>query len=375
LRPPHPALDRELRVGRGRERSDLILVLGHDERRHRGVEGVFRSGRPLEHRRGLHREALVQQGVSRDPAALVDRTGQCPRVDLDRRRRPHRIERPDAEAVLNQSLQVGHPSDRARSYRARAADLEHGLRGLVLLGLGAPMPTVECMRVPLTGPAPKRVLAGREQQLSLGRHRAPDLPHVVPPLRFAPPAREGEREVEPDNDLRIGVCDLGDVIDELATFDARLSTSPTLASIWWALRSSEEAIRPLGTRRHCSESFAITLDIEAPIRCLKAGLIKTLLDGIISGMQSQTDQAAAAALAPRIAATLPATEQVVTSALTDPQPSVLGIRNSLINRHGGGVKWAPDDDYCVAARLLLSHAEDWRLAGGAAVVRPKQWPT
>ena len=151
-------------------------------------------------------------------------------------------------------------------------------------------------------------------------------------------------------------------VRELATFDAQLEASPTLASIWWALRSGDDVIRPLGVQRQPSEPFSITLDIEAPIERLRPGLIKTLLDGIISGLQSQTDQAMAAVLAPRIAEAIPATAQAVLAALTDSAPSVLGIRDKLVNGHGSGVNGHPTTT--TASRLayffVVRPTGDWQ---------------
>jgi hypothetical protein len=158
---------------------------------------------------------------------------------------------------------------------------------------------------------------------------------------------------------------------KLATIDTRLAAPLTLASIWWALRSSDEAIRPLGVPRQPSEAFALTLNIEAPIERLRPSLIKTILDGVVSAMQSQTDQATASALAPRIAEAIPATAEAAFTALIDSAPSVLGLRGNLVNGHGAGVKWAPDDDYCLAARLLLRPAPHWRISGDAAIVEAR----
>jgi hypothetical protein len=48
----------------------------------------------------------------------------------------------------------------------------------------------------------------------------------------------------------------------------------------------------------------------------------------------------------------------------------LGSRRGFVHRPG--VKWSPDDDRCVAARVLFTPSDDWRISGVAATARPRQ---
>ena len=146
---------------------------------------------------------------------------------------------------------------------------------------------------------------------------------------------------------------------------------PKLAPIWWALRSVPDAIRRAGEPRLSHEPFCLMLDVEGPVKRLTAVLVKGIVDGVVSGLQSQTDVAGAASAAPRIAEALGAPAVAIEEALTDPAPSALGVRESLARAWGSRVQWAPDDDRCVAARLLFKPARRWSIAGTASVVAPR----
>ena len=149
-------------------------------------------------------------------------------------------------------------------------------------------------------------------------------------------------------------------------------TQPKLAPIWWALRSAPGAIRQAGEPRLPHERFCLTLDVEGPAKRLTAVLVKSIVDGVVCGLQSQTDHAGAASAAPRIAESLGAPVLAVQEALTDPVPSALGVRENLIRAWGSRVQWAPADDLCVAARLLFKPARRWGITGTASVVTPRR---
>jgi hypothetical protein len=146
---------------------------------------------------------------------------------------------------------------------------------------------------------------------------------------------------------------------------------PTLAPIWWALRSEPGAIEATGEVRLPHEPFALMLDVEGPTKRLTPALVKGIVDGVVSGLQSQTDRVGAVGAASRVAETLGMPVAAVEAALMDPAPSVLGVRESLVRTWGKRVQWAPDDDRCVAARLLLQPSRSWRIAGTASVVTPR----
>jgi hypothetical protein len=157
---------------------------------------------------------------------------------------------------------------------------------------------------------------------------------------------------------------------QLAHVAAEL-TRPTLAPIWWALRSEAGAIRLAGEPRLPSEPFSLMLDVAGPAKRLTAVLVKGIVDGVVSGLQSQTDLGGAASASPRIAEALGVPAVAVQEALTDSRTSALGIRGSLVRAWGARVQWAPDDDRCVAARLLFKPARQWGITGTASVVAPR----
>jgi hypothetical protein len=148
-------------------------------------------------------------------------------------------------------------------------------------------------------------------------------------------------------------------------------TQPKLAPVWWALRSVPGAIQQAGEPRLAHEPFSLMLDVEGPAKRLTAVLVKGIVDGVVSGLQSQTDLAGAASAAPRIAESLGAPVLAVQEALTDPEPSALGVRDSLVRAWGSRVQWAPDDDLCVGARLLFKPSRRWSISGTASVVAPR----
>jgi len=148
-------------------------------------------------------------------------------------------------------------------------------------------------------------------------------------------------------------------------------TQPKLAPIWWSLRSVPGAIRQAGESRLPHEPFSLMLDVEGPAKRLTPVLVKGIVDGVVSGLQSQSDHAGAALAAARVAEVLGVPALAVQEALTDPRPSALGVRASLVGAWGARVQWAPDDDLCVAARLLFKPARRWSIAGTASVVAPQ----
>ncbi len=129
----------------------------------------------------------------------------------------------------------------------------------------------------------------------------------------------------------------------------------------WALRSRSGAISVSGRRRH-GEPFAMDLTLHAPVRSLRPGLIKCLLDGTICALQSQTDPPAPMAVE-RIASALAVPRHAAEAALLDPAPSALGPRPRLVCEFRQGVKWSPEDDLCIAARILIARAPRWRVHG------------
>jgi hypothetical protein len=104
---------------------------------------------------------------------------------------------------------------------------------------------------------------------------------------------------------------------------------------------------------------------------MKPVLLKCVIDGVVCGLQSQSDLAGAEALAPLIAPSIGASAAAVAAALTDSSRSALGVRAHLVHARGAGVQWTPDNDRCVAARVLLRRAARWRLSGEVTAVGPR----
>jgi hypothetical protein len=154
----------------------------------------------------------------------------------------------------------------------------------------------------------------------------------------------------------------------LASVETGLETPPTLAAIWWALR--ERGRVEIGApRRRPDERFAVSLRVAGPVQSARPALVKTLIDGVVCALQSQTDREEADAVAPLLSSVLPgAPKEQVRSHLVDESLSVLCARARLLHRRGKGVQWAPDDDYCVAGEVLLERAERWSFNGTVSVV-------
>jgi hypothetical protein len=156
----------------------------------------------------------------------------------------------------------------------------------------------------------------------------------------------------------------------LATFKAHLDRAPGLAAIWWSLRSTAGAILPTGNAtRQPDEPFVISIALAGPTTALTPVLLKTVLDGVICAMQSEVDLCNATAPATAIAASVGAPAEAIVGALTDHGPSALGPRGRFVHAHGNSVKWEPDDDRLVAARVLFEPDDLWRVVGTAATAR------
>jgi hypothetical protein len=155
----------------------------------------------------------------------------------------------------------------------------------------------------------------------------------------------------------------------LAGVDAGLEATPTLATIWWALRE-RGTIQGDASRRLPGEQFAVSLRLSGPTNGARPALVKILIDGVVCALQSQTDDEDVDAVAPLIASSLGAPVERVRRHLLDDRPSVLGTRPRLVHRRARGVQWAPDDDACVAGEVMIQPAERWSIRGEvAAVVR------
>ncbi len=157
----------------------------------------------------------------------------------------------------------------------------------------------------------------------------------------------------------------------LATFGVRLGDArPSLAAIWWALRPTPGTVQAEGPPRAHADVFTMTVSVHGPAPGLTPGLLKTILDGTICGLQSEADAARATAVAPLIATGLGASPQAILYALVDGTGSALGSRTRFVHRHGPGVKWEPDDDRLVAALVTFVPADEWRVDAIVATATP-----
>ena len=153
----------------------------------------------------------------------------------------------------------------------------------------------------------------------------------------------------------------------LVEVDCCLDKPPSLGGIWWALREGGLPGANEAPRRS-REPFDLVLSLSGPVTFARPSLVKTVIDGVVCALQSQTDRQDADVTAPRLAGALGVDESLVRAHLLDPSPSALGTRPRLVHRRGTGVQWSPDDDACVAAEVHLAPSNEWAVCGAVVSV-------
>ncbi|PRY04008.1 hypothetical protein [Kineococcus rhizosphaerae] len=151
----------------------------------------------------------------------------------------------------------------------------------------------------------------------------------------------------------------GPLIGQVA---ADLETAlPKTAGQWWAALR-ESAITPQPCHPPASSAPAFTVDVTLtspdPTRVRLPGLLKSLLDGLISCFHTH-DSTNAAVLQQRLAASgLPAHGWDL---LMDDTTNRLGTR-PLLRPHGESIAWNPADERCEAFRVAVQAGSSWSLA-------------
>ncbi len=95
--------------------------------------------------------------------------------------------------------------------------------------------------------------------------------------------------------------------------------------------------------------------------------MKGIVDGVICAFQTHTDTTVLFEVAARLAKVLPAQPEEIEGCLRDERRAVLGARPRLVSPYQSGVKWDPDDHFCVAGELSAakpeSAEEGWAIKG------------
>lgn len=136
------------------------------------------------------------------------------------------------------------------------------------------------------------------------------------------------------------------------------TTKPS--AVWYALRRAEiDTYAPLAPGR--PYGLRLLLELPSGTPAAPAGLVKPLLDGVISALHRH-DGSALAELSRRVATQLHASAEQVAAMLVDESNVILGSRRLLWAR-AAGVQWNPADDLCLATELLARPGDRLALSG------------
>lgn len=131
----------------------------------------------------------------------------------------------------------------------------------------------------------------------------------------------------------------------LATVQTELAAVPHDPGGWWAL------LRSRITRHAETHSGTFTVDVRLDGAWTGpgiAGIVKPLLDGLISALHVHNREHAGA-LADRLGVL--GDPDTVWAALCDPTAAVLGPPRTLVRPHGAKVAWNPADELCTSFRV------------------------
>ncbi|MGV0580860.1 SIMPL domain-containing protein [Mycolicibacterium elephantis] len=157
----------------------------------------------------------------------------------------------------------------------------------------------------------------------------------------------------------------------LASFDwtdlGRFAGENKLARVWLALARAEFDIFE---RTEPDGPFAVNVEVSPPDgwQPVWGGLMKGIVDGVVSALQAHTDTSLLPPVTSRLAVALPAEAAEIESHLRDQRRAVLGVAQRLVAPYRNGVKWDPCDHLCVAGELLAgepgrSSGEGWAIRG------------
>jgi hypothetical protein len=140
----------------------------------------------------------------------------------------------------------------------------------------------------------------------------------------------------------------------------------TWAHIWAAVRPS-----PHVTVAGDGQSGAIFLDLrlDAPgfVGCANGGLVKTIIDGVLTALHVHRDRGAIGEISRRLAMKAGLLPNSIRDLLLDDSSAVLGPRDRLIAPRASGIQCSPDDLRVAWVRITINRSSKaWALNGRVA---------
>ncbi|MFF3358059.1 hypothetical protein ACFYWN_36840 [Streptomyces sp. NPDC002917] len=149
-------------------------------------------------------------------------------------------------------------------------------------------------------------------------------------------------------------CVIGDLAADLG------DVLPRTPGEWWMRlrpRTTIRTGRPAAER--VADSFVLDLSLAGPNLPGRrsAGIVKALLDGVVSCFHAH-DASAPDVLLPRLASL--ALPKHAWDLVCEPSTAVLGVR-PLVRPHGKGIAWNPADERCYAFRVAFTYGTRWKV--------------
>ncbi|WDL98481.1 hypothetical protein [Alicyclobacillus sp. ALC3] len=139
-------------------------------------------------------------------------------------------------------------------------------------------------------------------------------------------------------------------------------TQSTKPHVIWGLLSQQVATTIV---REWNGTFGLELTLSVPKGAVlnTAGLVKPLLDGIVSSFHTH-DGSHLSDVTNRLGSLTGLSSEYIETLLMDSDKAVFG-RKRLIYPRGHGVQWAPNDHHCVVATLHVDYVDrkEWTLSG------------
>ncbi len=161
--------------------------------------------------------------------------------------------------------------------------------------------------------------------------------------------------------------------DTLASWEKvllpKLSTASKPHSFWYALKTGKIDCVPIKTP---TRFFGLSIQLNVPDLEWNAlsSVIKPLLDGIISAFHYQ-DIACENIMLERLFSLTGVEPTELVRLLREQKTAVLGGR-ALVSAYRQGIKWNPEDDACVAYKVVVKHSDKnmWNMSGRLFSVSP-----
>lgn len=166
-----------------------------------------------------------------------------------------------------------------------------------------------------------------------------------------------------------GGFDHWDDVGTVAAFRDIPLDGVSLSDVWWALSQAQvDRAHDLAQ----GAAFGLRLHLSGPAGRLTIETVKSIGDGVVCALQSQTGTKDLAECARRIAARQSLREEDVQAALVDSSRAALGTVPRLVGLRGTHVQWAPQDDRCVAAEVRFTAATSWSLTGAVFAAQTRE---